>query len=261
MICEVVCSEVADMQEIIEFIKSAKHLVAFTGAGVSVLSGIKDFRGKNGLYKTMNAEKIFDLDVFHADPSFYYSQAKDFVYNLDEKEPACTHRVLAKLEKLGFLKALITQNIDMLHQKAGNERVIEVHGSATQHYCTSCGKEGDEKAVFTKAKKGEVPHCEYCGGVIKPAITFFGESLPLKALNEAISQVAKADALMVLGSSLTVYPAAALPSYTLQHGGRIMIVNDMSTSYDSNATLKYDDLGSVFEYLEKMIDSGVFSSK
>ena len=247
------------MQKIIDFIKSSKHLVAFTGAGVSVLSGIKDFRGKNGLYKTMDAEKIFDLDVFRADPSFYYSQAKDFVYNLDEKEPACTHRVLAKLEKLGFLKALITQNIDMLHQKAGNENVIEVHGSATRHYCTSCGKDGDAQAVFEKAKKGEVPHCKYCDGVIKPAITFFGESLPIKALNEAVSQTSKADALIVLGSSLTVYPAAALPSYTLQHGGRIMIVNDMPTSYDNDATLKYNDLGTVFEYLEKLIDEGEFS--
>lgn len=248
------------MQEIIEFIKSAKHLVAFTGAGVSVLSGIKDFRGKNGLYKTMNAEKIFDLDVFHADPSFYYSNAKDFVYNLDKKEPACTHRVLAKLEKLGFLKALITQNIDMLHQKAGNAHVIEVHGSATRHYCTSCNKNPNEQVVFEQAKKGEVPHCEYCNGVIKPAITFFGESLPIQALNEAISQVSKADALMVLGSSLTVYPAAALPSYTLQHGGRIMIVNDMATSYDQDATFKYNDLELVFEYLEKMIDEGIFST-
>jgi len=246
------------MQEVIDFIKNAKHLVAFTGAGVSVLSGIKDFRGKNGLYKTMNAEKIFDLNVFRYDPSFYYSQAKDFVYNLDQKEPACTHRVLAKLEKLGFLKALITQNIDMLHQKAGNEHVIEVHGSATRHYCTSCGKDGDNEVVFAKAKRGEVPHCEFCNGVMKPAITFFGESLPIAALNEAVSHVAKADALMVLGSSLTVYPAAALPSYTLQHGGRIMIVNDMQTSYDTEATLKYDDLGSVFEYLEKVIDSGSF---
>lgn len=247
------------MQEIINFIKNAKHLVAFTGAGVSVLSGIKDFRGKNGLYKTMNAEKIFDLDVFNSDPSFYYSQAKNFVYNLDEKEPACTHRVLAKLEKLGFLKALITQNIDMLHQKAGNHHVIEVHGSATRHYCTNCGKDGNAQSVFEKAKKGEVPHCEYCGGVIKPAITFFGESLPTKALNEAISQVNQADALMVLGSSLTVYPAAALPSYTLQHGGHIMIVNDMPTSYDQYTTLKYDDLATVFEYLEKVINEGTLN--
>ena len=243
------------MQEIIDFIKNAKHLVAFTGAGVSVLSGIKDFRGKNGLYKTMDAEKIFDLDVFRADPSFYYSQAKDFVYNLDEKEPACTHRVLAILEKLGLLKALITQNIDMLHQKAGNKHVIEVHGSATRHYCTSCGKDGDKTLVFAKAKKGEVPHCEYCGGVIKPAITFFGEGLPRDALNEAMHQASQADVLMILGSSLTVYPAAALPSYTLQNKGRIMIVNDMPTSYDSNATLKYNDLATVFEYLEKAITS------
>lgn len=244
------------MQEIIDFIKSANHLVAFTGAGVSVLSGIKDFRGKNGLYKTMNAQKIFDLDVFMKDPSFYYTQAKDFVYNLDEKEPACTHRVLAKLEQKGYLKALITQNIDMLHQKAGNKKVLEIHGSATVHYCINCGKEADKTDSFEKAKKGEVPKCKFCNGTIKPAITFFGESLPIKALNESITEVKQADALMVLGSSLTVYPAAHLPSYTLENGGHIMIVNDMPTSFDQYATLKYDDLGSVFEYLEKMLDEG-----
>lgn len=247
------------MQEIIDFIKSARHLVAFTGAGVSVLSGIKDFRGKNGLYKTMNAEKIFDLDVFKKDASFYYSQAKDFVYNLDEKEPACTHRVLAKLEELQYLKALITQNIDMLHQKAGSKNVIEVHGSATVHYCIKCGEKGEQAEVFEKARKGEVPLCKKCGASLKPAITFFGESLPLKALNEAIKEVRSADALMVLGSSLTVYPAAALPSYTIENGGHLMIVNDMPTSYDEYATLKYSSLEDVFEYLEAEINDGTFN--
>ena len=244
------------MEEIIDFIKGAKHLVAFTGAGVSVLSGIKDFRGKNGLYKTMNAEKIFDLNVFMKDPSFYYTHAKDFVYNLDEKEPACTHRVLAKLEQKGYLKALITQNIDMLHQKAGNTKVLEVHGSATVHYCIKCGKEADKTDSFEKAKNGEVPRCKFCNGAIKPAITFFGESLPRKALDESIAEVRQADALMVLGSSLTVYPAAHLPAYTLENGGHIMIVNDMPTSFDQYATLKYNDLGTVFEYLEKMLSEG-----
>ncbi len=244
------------MEEIINFIKASKHLVAFTGAGVSVLSGIKDFRGKNGLYKTMNAEKIFDLNVFKRDPSFYYSHAKDFVYNLDEKEPAVTHRVLAKLEKKGILKALITQNIDLLHQKAGNENVIELHGSAQTHYCINCGFETNSKDIFEIAKCGNVPRCKKCNGAMKPRITFFGEALPMKALSESIEEVKKADSLIVLGSSLTVYPAAILPSYTIENGGSLMIVNDMPTSYDPYATLKYNDLKEVFEYLENQIDRG-----
>jgi NAD-dependent deacetylase len=244
------------MQEIIDFIKNAKHLIAFTGAGVSVLSGIKDFRGKNGLYKTMNAEKIFDLDVFKRDPHFYYENTKEFIYGLDEKEPAVTHRVLSKLEEAGYIKALITQNIDMLHQKAGSKNVIELHGSAKRHYCMSCGMETSEKKVFEVARRGEVPMCSSCGGVLKPRITFFGEALPMNALNEAIKEAREADAIIVLGSSLTVYPAAALPSYVVDHGGSLMIVNDMSTPYDSIATLRYDDLATVFTYLEKEIEAG-----
>ncbi|MGP1439092.1 MAG: NAD-dependent protein deacylase [Treponema sp.] len=242
------------MKEIIDFIKEAKHLVAFTGAGVSVLSGIKDFRGKNGLYKTMDAEKIFDLDVFKRDPSFYYENTKEFIYGLDEKEPAVTHRVLAKLEEMGCLKALITQNIDMLHQKAGSKNVIELHGSAKVHYCLSCGMETSEKRVFEIARAGEVPRCSKCNGVLKPCITFFGESLPIKALTEAIKEVKEADAIIVLGSSLTVYPAAALPSYALDNGAKLMIVNDMETPYDSLASLRYNDLATVFNYLEKEIE-------
>lgn len=241
------------MKEIIDFIKSARHLIAFTGAGVSVLSGIKDFRGKNGLYKTMDAEKIFDLDVFKSNPSFYYENTKEFIYGLDEKEPAVTHRMLSKLEEMGYIKALITQNIDMLHQKAGSKNVIELHGSAKIHYCMSCGKETTESRVFEIARRGEVPKCSSCGGVLKPCITFFGEALPMNALNEAIKEVKKADAIMVLGSTLTVYPAASLPSYVLDNGGKLMIVNDMATAYDAYATLRYEDLATVFNYLEKEV--------
>lgn len=247
------------MKEIIEFIKESKHLIAFTGAGVSVLSGIKDFRGKNGLYKTMDAEKIFDLDVFKKDPSFYYKNTKEFIYGLDEKEPAVTHRVLSKLEQAGYVKALITQNIDMLHQKAGSKNVIELHGSAKVHYCMKCRKETTEGRVFEQARCGEVPKCSGCGGVLKPQITFFGEALPIDALNQAITEARKADAMMVLGSSLTVYPAASLPSHVLDNGGKLMIVNDMATSYDAYATLRYDDLATVFNYLEEWLKSKDFN--
>jgi len=243
------------MKEIIDFIKGARHLIAFTGAGVSVLSGIKDFRGKNGLYKTMDAEKIFDLDVFKSNPGFYYENTKEFIYGLDEKEPAVTHRVLSKLEEKGYVKTLITQNIDMLHQKAGSKNVIELHGSAKVHYCMKCGIKTSEKSVFEVARRGEVPKCSSCGGVLKPQITFFGEALPMDALSQALKEAKNADAIMVLGSSLTVYPAASLPSYVLDHGGKLMIVNDMATPYDSYASLRYDDLATVFNYLEEEIEN------
>ena len=239
------------MEEIIDFIKGAKHLVAFTGAGVSVLSGIKDFRGKNGLYKTMNAEKIFDLNVFMQDPSFYYTHAKDFVYNLDEKEPACTHRVLAKLEQKGYLKALITQNIDMLHQKAGSRHVIEVHGSPSRHSCTGCSYTTSFEDVVSVARTGEVPLCPRCGHALKPDIPFFGEALPAAAITEAQLECRRADLLLVLGSSLTVYPAAALPQITLQSGGSVVIVNEQPTYFDSYAALRCTDLAETFTYLQQ----------
>ncbi|MDR3146989.1 MAG: NAD-dependent deacetylase, partial [Treponema sp.] len=167
-------------------ITEAKHCVALTGAGVSTLSGIRDFRGKNGLYNDMDAEKIFDIGYFHEDPAFYYRHAGGFIYNLDEKEASVVHICLGKLEKRGFLKALITQNIDLLHQKGGSTHVIEVHGSPRVHYCLRCSgiRMGFEEAVAI-VRAGELPRCPSCGAVLKPAITFFGESLPMEALQEA----------------------------------------------------------------------------
>jgi NAD-dependent deacetylase len=258
-----------------EMIRSARHCTALTGAGVSTLSGIRDFRGRNGLYKEMDAEKIFDIDYFMRDPSFYYRSAGDFIYNISEKEPSVVHRVLGKLEAKGFLKALITQNIDLLHQRGGSRRVIEIHGSPSVHYCLHCsdparveelaagGNPGaeqlsavseelkgfDETAALVKA--GKLPVCSRCGAVLKPAITFFGESLPRRALQAAEEEARNSDLLLILGTSLTVYPAAGLPGYTLRSGGRLVIINNMETPLDRQAALRFDELGPVFEVLEK----------
>ena len=126
------------IQELYNKICNAKYCTVFSGAGVSTLSGIRDFRGKNGLYNDMDAEKIFDISYFYKDPSFYYNAAGSFIYNLDEKEASIVHTVLGELEKRGYVKALITQNIDLLHQKGGSTRVIEIHGSPRIHYCLHC---------------------------------------------------------------------------------------------------------------------------
>lgn len=236
------------------FIKQAKYLVAFTGAGISVLSGIRDFRGKNGLYTSNipNAERMFDLSVFIKDPAVYYSSAKDFIYGLEEKQPSVVHRVLAELENKGILKSIITQNIDLLHQKAGSGKVLEIHGSPQTHYCMNCGKEIHFGDILPEAKQGKVPKCA-CGGVFKPRITFFGEALPFEALMKAQEESAKADALLVLGSSLMVYPAAGLPELTLARGGKIAIVNNQPTHLDRNADLRFTDLEETFNYLEKKL--------
>ncbi len=143
--------------ELYKWILEAKHFVAFTGAGVSTLSGIKDFRGKDGI---ANGETIFNIDVFEQDPSVYYNNARSFIYNLDEREPSIVHIVLGELEKRGLLKALITQNIDLLHQKGGSTNVIEVHGSPKVHYCLRCPgiRMGFEEAAAI-VRSGGMPQC------------------------------------------------------------------------------------------------------
>jgi NAD-dependent deacetylase len=243
-----------EIKTLFERIKGARHCVALTGAGVSTLSGIRDFRGKNGLYNEMDAEKIFDISYFEKDPSFYYKAAGSFIYNINEKEPSVVHRVLGKLEQKGLLKALITQNIDLLHQKGGSRRVIEVHGSPEVHYCLRCAgvrMSFDEAAVIVHA--GDLPRCPFCNRVLKPAITFFGENLPEEALRDASAAAQDADLMLILGTSLTVNPAASIPDYTLRNGGEVVIVNNMPTHLDRKAVQHFDDLGEVFEGLEMLI--------
>ena len=239
-----------------EKVCKARHCVAFTGAGVSTLSGIRDFRGKDGLYndKNIDANKIFDIAYFKKDPGFYYKAASSFIYNLEVKTPSVIHIVLAALEKNGLLKAVITQNIDLLHEKAGSSRVIEIHGSPKVHYCLSCpGISMDFEEAAALVKQDLMPKCSRCSSVLKPAITFFGENLPEEALREAGEEAEKSDLMLVLGTSLTVYPAASMPEYTLRHGGEIVIVNNMMTPLDRYASLHFEDLSEVFEGLTKIM--------
>lgn len=242
------------VQELFSKITQARHCTAFTGAGVSTLSGIRDFRGKNGLYNDMDAEKIFDIDYFRKDPAFYYKSRASFIYALDEKQPSIVHNVLAELEKRNFLKALITQNIDLLHEKAGSINVIEIHGSPKIHYCLYCdGVQMPFEEVALLVRSDKLPHCSKCGKVLKPTITFFGESLPVNALRDAANEAQNSDLMLVLGTSLTVYPAAAMPQYTLAQGGEIVIVNNMPTPLDEHASLHFSDLQEVFSGLSELL--------
>jgi len=241
------------MKELFEKIRNARYCTVLTGAGVSTLSGIRDFRGKNGLYNDMDAEEIFDIRYFEKDPSFYYKAAGSFIYNIDEKEPSIVHTVLGHFEKTGLIKWIITQNIDLLHQKGGANNVIEIHGSPSIHYCLRCG---GIRMPFAQAaaivKNGDLPKCPKCSRVLKPAITFFGEPLPAEALRHATEEAQKSDLMLVLGTSLQVFPAASMPDYCLREGGEIVIVNNMPTHLDSKAALHYDDLETVFTELKKL---------
>ena len=239
------------MLKLIEAIKGAKCVGCLTGAGVSTLCGIPDFRGPQGLYKQKDAERIFDIDWFDRDPSIYYNGCAELVYGLDKFQPGPVHQALKHLEDLGILKGIATQNIDMLHQKAGSSNVYEVHGSPILHHCRRCGDEKTFEEVLSMLKKGGIPKCR-CGGTYKPDITFFGESLPEEAFTASQSLAIKSDVFLVLGTSLTVFPAAGLPRLTLQAGGKVFIVNAQPTSLDEYAAGVYRDLSEFAEAVLKM---------
>ena len=238
------------MKKLIDAICGAKCVAAMTGAGVSTLCGIPDFRGPQGLYRNPDAERIFDIDWFDRDPSVYYRGCRELVYGLGEFAPGPVHHALRRLEDLGMLDGIITQNIDMLHQKAGSSRVYEVHGSPLMHHCRRCGASATfgEVMAMIEANGGAdalgapyVPRCR-CGGVFKPGITFFGEQLPEEAFAAAQSLAIRADVMIVLGTSLTVFPAAGLPRLTLQKGGKVFVVNAQPTPLDDYAAARYPDL-------------------
>ena len=234
------------MKRLIEAIRNAKCVGCLTGAGISTLCGIPDFRGPQGLYKNPDAERIFDIEWFDRDPSIYYNGCRELVYGLGRFEPGPVHRVLKKLEDLGKLKGIATQNIDMLHQKAGSSNVYEVHGSPIRHHCRRCGDEKSYDEIvdlleLSNFRTLKLPRCR-CGGVYKPDITFFGESLPEDAFTKAQSLAIRSDVFLVLGTSLTVFPAAGLPRLTLQAGGKVFIVNGQSTPLDDYAVARYPDL-------------------
>jgi NAD-dependent deacetylase len=258
-----------DGPALLKKISAARHCVALTGAGISTLSGIPDFRGREGLYRDSAAfreffaeasappeaaEKMFDIAYFEKDPAFFYRTAGSFIYRADEKEPAVVHRVLAELERRGFLKTVITQNIDSLHQKAGSRRVIEIHGSPRTHYCLRCpGVRMGFAEAAALVKAGELPRCPRCGRVLKPAVTFLGEALPMDARRDAEAAAAAADLMLILGTSLRIFPAADLPRAALRRGGELIIVNDGETPLDTHAVLRFKDLQDVFETLEHLL--------
>ncbi len=241
------------VENLAALIAGAEHMAAFTGAGVSTLSGIPDFRGPDGLYRRLDADRIFAAAGFRADPAYFYTHARDFIYGLEAHEPSVVHRVLARLERSGRLSGIATQNIDMLHQRAGSRTVIELHGSPAWHACPECPGGAPFARVVPVVRGGELPRCDRCGAVLKPGITFFGDLLPEGALERAAALAASADLLLVLGSSLRVQPAASLPWLTLRAGGRLALVNREPTGLDPHCAWRGTDLGAVFDRLEAIL--------
>ena len=226
------------------WVQESNRIVFFGGAGVSTESGIPDFRIVDGLYNQKfdyPPEQIISHSFYKADPSYFFRFYREKMMPLGF-EPNITHKKLAQWEQEGKLLGVVTQNIDGLHQKAGSQKVFELHGSVLRNYCVKCGK--FHSAEFVKTHP-DVPRCE-CGGIVKPDVVLYEESLDADTIEGAVRAIQSADLLIVAGTSLTVYPAAGLVNY--YRGNRMVLINRDVTPYDHQANLVFhQSLGEVFK--------------
>lgn len=236
-----------------EIIKTSNNIVFFGGAGISTASGIPDFRSSNGLYsqklnRNFSPEEAVSHSFFVRYPEeFFDFYKKNLVY--PKATPNACHRALAKLEKMGKLKAVVTQNIDGLHQAAGSEKVYELHGSVHRNYCQKCHAFYD--AAYVLQKPGVVL-CEKCGGVVKPDVVLYEEGLDEEIINGAVAAISAADVLIIGGTSLVVYPAAGLIRYF--HGSHLVLINKSETAADSEADLVlHEDIAMVMDEVMKAL--------
>lgn len=220
------------VNQVVKLIKKSKYAIVLTGAGVSTGSGIPDFRtpGK-GIWEKVDPFKVTSITAFDENPQRFYYFYRPRIEMLSRVSPNPAHKAISQLEEMGYIHCLITQNIDNLHQRAGSKKVIEVHGTLRKAICRRCGKIISSELLIQKMdeSKEKVPYCE-CGGVFKPNVVLFGEMLP--NLDNAIYESKRADLILTVGSSLQVSPANMLPQYCLDRGGKLVIVNFMSTHLD-----------------------------
>jgi NAD-dependent deacetylase len=236
-----------------ELIAGARSVVALTGAGISVPSGIPDFRSpRTGLWANVDPMEVAHIDVFRRDPERFWLFYGARFQTLEGKHPNPAHLALAALERAGMLDAVITQNIDRLHARAGSKRLVEVHGSIAYSSCLRCSARYPLSGVRARqaADQGGVPRCD-CGKPLKPDVVLFGEYLPAEALAQAHDLAAGADLLLCIGSSLEVYPVAELPTVTLAAGGKVGILTQGPTPLDRRAAVRI--VGDVVEELESVM--------
>jgi NAD-dependent deacetylase len=239
--------------QVAELLSGAERAVALTGAGISVPSGIPDFRSPgSGLWENHDPMEVAHIDAWRRDPDRFWSFYTQRFATLTDKRPNEAHLALAELERRGLIRGVITQNIDRLHAMAGTERLIEVHGSIEWSVCLNCGARVRIGEVVTLLGPGEgAPRCPTCGAPLKPDVVLFGELLPEPALMEAQELATGADLMLCVGSSLEVYPVAGLPAITHGGGGRLALITQGPTPYDRDAEVKLD--GDVVEELRAVL--------
>ena len=229
-----------ETERLAALIRDASSVVALTGAGISVPSGIPDFRTPGtGLWANVDPMEVAHIDVLQRDPERFWRFYGDRFQTLEHTQPNEAHRALARLERAGLLDAVITQNIDRLHDRAGTRELVEVHGTIGHSSCRSCGSRYPLADVRERCRRDDagIPRCD-CGEPLKPDVVLFGELLPAAAIARAQELAADADLLLCIGSSLEVHPVAQLPALTLAAGGRIAIVTLGATPYDSRAAVR-----------------------
>ena len=225
------------IHKVAELLLNSEDAIALTGAGVSTESGIPDFRGEGGIWKKYQPEIYGNIQSFIKDPSKFWKFAEKIAPKLFKAKPNPGHLALAELENMDILKAVITQNVDELHQTAGNIMVYELHGNINRFTCFGCKASYVKEQVLRKLKKEKhrPPTCSFCAAPLKPSVVLFGESLPTFEIYQSQALSKKADVMIIAGSSLSVAPACDLPLYTLQNGGKLVIVNDSPTHLDERA--------------------------
>lgn len=245
-----------NIEKLKEMIDASERIVFFGGAGVSTESGIPDFRSKDGLYnqKDVQFEKyqpeyLLSHSCLMHEPKVYFEFHRQ---KMDTRniEPNNAHKYLAKLEEMGKLIGVVTQNIDGLHQKAGSQKVYEIHGSALRNYCTKCGTTYPVDYIFDS--EDEIPTCDYCGGMVRADITLYEEGLPEDQVNGAMRAIGSADMMIIGGTSLTVYPAASFVNY---FGGKYLVVineSDISVRQAPDTLIIHEKIGKVFTELAKL---------
>lgn len=245
------------IQKVADLIRQSKKVIVFTGAGVSTESGIPDFRSPGGVWQKYNPEDFYYQKFISSEESRekYWQMSREFYEPLKAAQPNTAHRAVVELEKMGKLDCVITQNVDNLHQRAGNspEKVIELHGTAVSVSCLTCRKKYTREEIQSWLLKGvRVPKCDQCGGILKPDTVSFGQSMPPRETEEAFHRARNCDLMIVIGSSLVVQPAAAIPLEARESGAKLVIINRDPTYHDSYADVVIH--GSAGEVMSKILN-------